>query len=85
MVQGERKYCSLGICLENKYFIVYCITPFPLQFFGTRPGCSPTALLLDLWEATVLGSERALLDLLQALRVLGRPDAVDVLEDFVPA
>lgn len=39
-------------------------------------------MVLDLWEATVCGSERALLDLLQALRILGRTDAVLLLEKY---
>ncbi|KAL3077555.1 hypothetical protein niasHS_012261 [Heterodera schachtii] len=40
----------------------------------------PALTLLDLWEAIHAGSERALLDLLQHLRVLGRADAVHLLE-----
>ncbi|KAI3411949.1 hypothetical protein GPALN_002005 [Globodera pallida] len=40
----------------------------------------PALTLLDLWEAIHAGSERALLDLLQHLRVLGRADAVRLLE-----
>uniref|UniRef100_A0A1I7X7F2 Death domain-containing protein n=1 Tax=Heterorhabditis bacteriophora TaxID=37862 RepID=A0A1I7X7F2_HETBA len=52
-------------------------------YFATRPGCSPTALLLDLWEAAECGSARATHDLLQTLRVMGRPDAVLLLEQFL--
>uniref|UniRef100_A0A7E4UX97 Netrin receptor UNC5 n=1 Tax=Panagrellus redivivus TaxID=6233 RepID=A0A7E4UX97_PANRE len=55
-----------------------------VEYFGTRLGCKkPAALILDLWEAGVFGSERALLDLLQTLRVMGRPDAVQVLDDYL--
>ncbi|CAD6194646.1 unnamed protein product [Caenorhabditis auriculariae] len=54
-----------------------------LQFFASFPGCSPTSLLLDLWEASSVGSARAVHDLLQTLRVMGRPDAVNVLERFI--
>jgi hypothetical protein len=46
---------------------------------------SPALGLLELWEALNAGSERALLDLLQTLRVLGRPDAVQLLELFLAA
>ena len=53
---------------------------FPLQYFATRPGSSPTSLLLDLWEASEAGSARAVPDLLQTLRVMGRPDASALLE-----
>ncbi|KAI6222467.1 Netrin receptor UNC5 [Aphelenchoides fujianensis] len=54
-----------------------------LQYFGLRPGCSPSSLIFDLWEATTIGSERAPLDLLQTLRIMGRQDAVHVLEDHL--
>uniref|UniRef100_A0AC34R656 Netrin receptor UNC5 n=1 Tax=Panagrolaimus sp. JU765 TaxID=591449 RepID=A0AC34R656_9BILA len=54
-----------------------------LQYFGTRLGCPPAGLIFDLWEATVAGSERAVLDLLQTLRVMGRPDAVQILDEFL--
>uniref|UniRef100_A0A915CLR9 Netrin receptor UNC5 n=1 Tax=Ditylenchus dipsaci TaxID=166011 RepID=A0A915CLR9_9BILA len=54
-----------------------------IQYFATHPGCSPTSLVLDLWEACVGNSERALLDLLQTLRVMGRADAVLVLEKYL--
>lgn len=40
----------------------------------------PALQLLDLWEAINAGSERAVLDLLQTLRVIGRADAVHLLE-----
>ncbi|CAP37084.2 Protein CBR-UNC-5 [Caenorhabditis briggsae] len=56
-----------------------------LQFFASFPECSPTSLLLDLWEASSSGSARAVPDLLQTLRVMGRPDAVMVLERFLSA
>ncbi|CAI2351792.1 unnamed protein product [Caenorhabditis sp. 36 PRJEB53466] len=56
-----------------------------LQFFASFPDCSPTSLLLDLWEASCSGSARAVPDLLQTLRVMGRPDAVMVLERFLSA
>ncbi|CAD5226634.1 unnamed protein product [Bursaphelenchus xylophilus] len=55
-----------------------------LQYFGTRPGCSATTLILDLWESVSFGSDRALFDLLQTIRVLGRPDAASVLEESLP-
>ncbi|CAJ0931334.1 unnamed protein product, partial [Mesorhabditis belari] len=51
-----------------------------LQYFATRPGQSPTCLLLSLWEAVEKDSLRAVPDLLQTLRVMGRPDAVMLLE-----
>ncbi|PIO57025.1 death domain protein [Teladorsagia circumcincta] len=54
-----------------------------IQYFATRPGCSPTTLLLDLWEARECGSLRAAHDLLQTLRVMGRPDAVALLEQYL--
>ncbi|CAB3409051.1 unnamed protein product [Caenorhabditis bovis] len=54
-----------------------------LQFFASFPDCSPTSLLLDLWEASSFGSVRAVHDLLQTLRVMGRPDAVMVLERYL--
>ncbi|KAI6206916.1 Netrin receptor UNC5 [Aphelenchoides besseyi] len=54
-----------------------------LQYFGLRPGCSPSSLIFDLWESTTIGSERAILDLLQTLRIMGRHDAVAVVEQFV--
>ncbi|KAJ1346213.1 hypothetical protein KIN20_000951 [Parelaphostrongylus tenuis] len=54
-----------------------------IQYFATRPGCSPTTLLLDLWEAREYGSLRATHDLLQTLRVMGRPDAVAVVEKYL--
>uniref|UniRef100_A0A915DYU1 Netrin receptor UNC5 n=1 Tax=Ditylenchus dipsaci TaxID=166011 RepID=A0A915DYU1_9BILA len=54
-----------------------------IQYFATHPSCSPTSLVLDLWEACVGDSERALLDLLQTLRVMGRADAVLVLEKYL--
>ncbi|KAK6749139.1 hypothetical protein RB195_001629 [Necator americanus] len=54
-----------------------------IQYFATRPGCSPTTLLLDLWEARECGSLRAVHDLLQTLRVMGRPDAVALLEQYL--
>ncbi|KAI1725123.1 ZU5 domain-containing protein [Ditylenchus destructor] len=54
-----------------------------IQYFATHPGCSPTSLVLDLWETCVGNSERALLDLLQNLRVMGRADAVLVLEEYL--
>ncbi|VDL78244.1 unnamed protein product [Nippostrongylus brasiliensis] len=54
-----------------------------IQYFATRPGCSPTTLLLDLWEARECGSVRAAHDLLQTLRVMGRPDAVVLLEQYL--
>ncbi|CAD5219092.1 unnamed protein product [Bursaphelenchus okinawaensis] len=55
-----------------------------LQFFGTRPQCSATTLILDLWESASYGSDRALFDLLQTLRVLGRPDAAAIIEEVLP-
>lgn len=54
-----------------------------LQFFASFPDCSPTSLLLDLWEASTSGSARSVPDLLQTLRVMGRPDAVMVLERYL--
>uniref|UniRef100_A0A158P8R8 Netrin receptor UNC5 n=1 Tax=Angiostrongylus cantonensis TaxID=6313 RepID=A0A158P8R8_ANGCA len=54
-----------------------------IQYFATRPGCSPTTLLLDLWEAREYGSLRATHDLLQTLRVMGRPDAVALVEKYL--
>ncbi|CAI5448044.1 unnamed protein product [Caenorhabditis angaria] len=54
-----------------------------LQFFASFPDCSPTSLLLDLWEASSFGSARSVPDLLQTLRVMGRPDAVIILERFL--
>ncbi|CAJ0600793.1 unnamed protein product [Cylicocyclus nassatus] len=54
-----------------------------IQYFATRPGCSPTALLLDLWEAKECGSLRATHDLLQTLRVMGRSDAVLLVEEYL--
>lgn len=39
-------------------------------------------MVFDLWEATVCGSERALLDLLQVLRILGYTEAVSLLEKY---
>ena len=50
----------------------------PFQFLAAQPMAA--LCLLELWEAVNAGSERALLDLLQTLRVLGRPDAVQLLE-----
>uniref|UniRef100_F1KSM2 Netrin receptor UNC5 n=1 Tax=Ascaris suum TaxID=6253 RepID=F1KSM2_ASCSU len=54
-----------------------------IQYFATRPGLSPTSLLIDLWEAVEAGSQRAILDLLQTVRVMGRPEAVAVLERYL--
>ncbi|CAJ0574782.1 unnamed protein product, partial [Mesorhabditis spiculigera] len=54
-----------------------------LQYFATRPGQSPTCLLLSLWEAVEIDSLRAVHDLLQTLRVMGRPDAVLLLEQVL--
>ncbi|OZC09108.1 death domain protein [Onchocerca flexuosa] len=54
-----------------------------IQYFATRPGLSPTSLILDLWEAVEFGSQRAVLDLLQTVRIMGRPDAVMVLESYL--
>ncbi|VDN20210.1 unnamed protein product [Gongylonema pulchrum] len=54
-----------------------------IQYFATRPGLSPTSLVLDLWEAVESGSQRAVLDLLQTVRIMGRPDAVTVLENYL--
>uniref|UniRef100_A0AC34GP37 Netrin receptor UNC5 n=1 Tax=Panagrolaimus sp. ES5 TaxID=591445 RepID=A0AC34GP37_9BILA len=54
-----------------------------IQYFGTRLGCEPAALIFDLWESGVNGSNRALLDLLQNLRVMGRPDAVQILDNYL--
>jgi hypothetical protein len=54
-----------------------------IQYFGTRLGCEPAALIFDLWESGVNGSDRALLDLLQTLRVMGRPDAVQILDNYL--
>ncbi|VDK44340.1 unnamed protein product [Anisakis simplex] len=54
-----------------------------IQYFATRPGLSPTSLVLDLWESVEAGSKRAVLDLLQTVRVMGRPDAVAVLEKYL--
>jgi hypothetical protein len=52
-----------------------------IQFLRSQP--MPALCLLELWEAVNTGSERALLDLLQTLRVIGRPDAVQVLDGFL--
>ncbi|KAK0397789.1 hypothetical protein QR680_002271 [Steinernema hermaphroditum] len=51
-----------------------------VQYFATQSNSSPTLLLFDLWEACVRGSPRAVLDLLQTLRVMGRADTVRVLD-----
>ncbi|TMS37367.1 hypothetical protein L596_004311 [Steinernema carpocapsae] len=51
-----------------------------IQYFATQSNASPTLLLLDLWEACIRGSPRAALDLLQTLRVMGRGDAVRILD-----
>jgi hypothetical protein len=53
------------------------------QYFGLRPGCSPSSMIFDLWEASTTGSECATLDLLQKLRIIGRQDAVMVLDRFL--
>uniref|UniRef100_A0A0N5BDD9 Netrin receptor UNC5 n=1 Tax=Strongyloides papillosus TaxID=174720 RepID=A0A0N5BDD9_STREA len=44
---------------------------------------SPTGLCLELWEAVNEGSERAILDLLQTIRVLGSTEGVILLENYV--
>uniref|UniRef100_A0A0N4Z9P1 Netrin receptor UNC5 n=1 Tax=Parastrongyloides trichosuri TaxID=131310 RepID=A0A0N4Z9P1_PARTI len=44
---------------------------------------SPTALCLELWESVNEGSERAVLDLLQTIRVLGSTEGVILLEKYV--
>ncbi|EFO25968.1 immunoglobulin I-set domain-containing protein, partial [Loa loa] len=54
-----------------------------IQYFATRPGLSPTSLILDLWETVEFGSQRAVLDFLQTVRIMGRPDAVAVLESYL--
>lgn len=76
-------------CHKQHFSSIHCSTSdrnlkFPFfQYFATRPGLSPTTLILDLWEAVELGSQRAILDLLQAVRIMGRPEAVLVLEDYL--
>uniref|UniRef100_A0A0K0E698 Netrin receptor UNC5 n=2 Tax=Strongyloides stercoralis TaxID=6248 RepID=A0A0K0E698_STRER len=46
-------------------------------------GMSPTGLCLELWESINEGSERAILDLLQTIRVLGCTEGVILLEKYV--
>lgn len=55
-----------------------------LQYFGVHPGCSPTTLILDLWEASVYGSHTALLELYNSIKTLGRLDAANLLECYLP-
>ncbi|KJH51020.1 death domain protein [Dictyocaulus viviparus] len=70
----ERDWRGLAKKLHNDRYI---------QYFATRPGCSPTTLVLDLWEARECGSMRAVHDLIQTLRIMGRPDAVALIEQYL--
>ncbi|KAG0713231.1 Netrin receptor unc-5 [Chionoecetes opilio] len=59
-----------------------CFTFMYLNYFACK--ASPTEHILDLWEARHR-EPNALTDLLNVLRVMGRPDAAHILETHAGA
>uniref|UniRef100_A0AC35U5L4 Netrin receptor UNC5 n=1 Tax=Rhabditophanes sp. KR3021 TaxID=114890 RepID=A0AC35U5L4_9BILA len=80
----EISEASHNWCSQNGLHISVTLPNQPFfQSNNQQRSLSPSSLCLELWEAQSDGSERAVLDLLQTLRVLGSTEGVDILEKYV--